>query len=155
MTERLFGTDGIRGQVNQNAIRPDMFVRFGEALGKVLRDQHASPKVLIGRDTRRSGEMIESAIQSGLFNAGVNVVRGGVMPTPAVGCLTPATGATAGLMITASHNPAADNGVKIFGSDGFKLSSVQQEEIEALIDDRFAACFVDVADMGRGSDDGN
>ena len=154
MTERLFGTDGIRGRVNGGAIRPDMFLRFGEALGKVLRKSDARPRVLLGRDTRRSGEMIEAAIQAGLLNAGVDTVLGGVMPTPAVGYITRETGFSAGLMITASHNPYPDNGVKVFGPDGFKLPSDAQEEIEALIQDRETTCFVDVANMGVSKRDG-
>lgn len=152
MTERLFGTDGIRGRVNHGAIRPHMFLRFGEALGKVVRQSHSQPSVLIGRDTRASGLMIQSAIESGLINAGVSVVRGGIVPTPAIGCLVPQLKASAGLMITASHNPASDNGVKAFGPDGFKLSTEQQDEIEALIQDTNAECFVDVAQMGIVSD---
>lgn len=152
MTERLFGTDGIRGSVNQGAIRPHMFLRFGEALGKVLRQSSKEPSVLIGRDTRGSGPMIEAAIEAGLINAGVNVVRGGIVPTPAIGCLVPQLKVSAGLMITASHNPAPDNGVKAFGSDGFKLSSDQQDEIEALIQDLSVDCFVDVGSMGQVRD---
>lgn len=152
MTERLFGTDGIRGTVNQGAIRPHMFLRFGEALGKVLRQNSDEPSVLIGRDTRGSGPMIEAAIEAGLVNAGVNVVRGGIVPTPAIGCLVPQLKVQAGLMITASHNPAPDNGVKAFGADGFKLSSAQQDEIEALIQDLTVDCFVDVGSMGKVRD---
>lgn len=149
MTDRLFGTDGIRGRVNQNAIRPHMFVRFGEALGAFLREQSDKPNVLIGRDTRRSGHMIQSAIEAGLFNAGANVYRGGVLPTPAVGCLVQKIGADAGLMITASHNPAGDNGVKVFGADGFKLSGAHQDELEALIQDASTELFVEAGLMGQ------
>ena len=134
MADRLFGTDGIRGKVNKGAIRPANFVRFGEALATVLRTKGvAMPRVLIGRDTRQSGLMIESAILSGLVNAGANAELVGILPTPAVGYLTRSTGCDAGLMITASHNPPTDNGVKVFGADGFKLSSHVQDEIEALI----------------------
>ncbi|MAK62011.1 MAG: phosphoglucosamine mutase [Ponticaulis sp.] len=148
MTDRLFGTDGIRGRVNTNAIRPHMFVRFGEALGSVLKSQSSRPQVLIGRDTRQSGHMIEAAIEAGLFNAGASTIRGGVLPTPAVGCLVPQIGADAGLMITASHNPPEDNGVKVFGADGFKLSAEQQTELEALIQNMSADLFADVGLMG-------
>ncbi len=134
MSERLFGTDGIRGKVNQGAIRPQMFVRFGEALANVLSSNgRAQPTVLIGRDTRQSGLMIESAICAGLVNAGANVELVGVLPTPAIGFLTKEKGFDAGLMITASHNPPTDNGVKVFGADGFKLSGETQDQIEALI----------------------
>ena len=154
MADRLFGTDGIRGRVNHGAIRPDMFLRFGEGLGKVLRKSDNQPRVLLGRDTRRSGEMIEAAIQAGLLNAGVDTVLGGVMPTPAVGYITRETGFSAGLMITASHNPYPDNGVKVFGPDGFKLSSETQEEIEALIQATSEPCHVDVSEMGVTKKDG-
>lgn len=131
MTKTLFGTDGIRGRVNEGEIRPASFVRLGESLGSILRKHgQATPKVLIGRDTRRSGVMIESAIVSGLLNVGVDVELGGIMPTPAVGFLTRTDGFDAGLMITASHNPPPDNGIKFFGRDGFKLSSDIQREIE-------------------------
>ncbi|MAP94571.1 MAG: phosphoglucosamine mutase [Ponticaulis sp.] len=148
MAEALFGTDGIRGRVNEGAIRADMFVRFGEALGFVLRQLTDSRDVLIGRDTRQSGAMIQSAIEAGLFNSGMNVVRTGIVPTPAVGHLTRETNMAAGLMITASHNQYQDNGVKVFGADGFKLSSEAQEQIESLIQNRSIDCSVDVAEMG-------
>lgn len=150
MADKLFGTDGIRGRVNTGAIRPDMFLRFGEAFGSVLRKSHDAPTVLIARDTRASGEMIQSAIEAGLFNAGVSVARAGVLPTPAVGCLVRSEGYASGLMITASHNPAPDNGVKVFGRDGFKLTQDMQDEIETLIQDTSSPCFVDVGSMGRG-----
>ncbi len=134
MSKRLFGTDGIRGRVNQGAIKPANFVRFGEALGAVLRQYgDDAPRVLIGRDTRASGHMIEAAILSGLVNAGVHAETCGVLPTPAIGYLTREYGYSAGLMITASHNPVPDNGVKVFGSDGFKLSGSLQDEIERFI----------------------
>lgn len=152
MAEKLFGTDGIRGRVNKGAIRPDMFLRFGEAFGSVLRKTHENATVLIARDTRGSGQMIQSAIEAGLFNAGVNVARAGVLPTPAVGCLVRSEVYASGLMITASHNPYPDNGVKAFGADGFKLSQDVQDEIEALIQDDLMPCFADVGHMGRGID---
>lgn len=148
MSRKLFGTDGIRGRVNEGAIRPANFVRFGESLGKVLRSSGVQePRVLIGRDTRQSGYMIESAILSGLVNAGCSVDTIGVVPTPAVGYLTREKGYDAGLMITASHNPASDNGVKVFGRDGFKLNSATQSQIEDLIQSD-EICHVDVSEMG-------
>lgn len=148
MTDRLFGTDGIRGRVNHGAIRPANFVRFGEALATVLKRNFKNrPGVLIARDTRQSGYMIESAIISGLINAGADVETIGVAPTPAVGFLAKEKSYDAGLMITASHNPASDNGVKVFGSDGFKLSSEFQKEIEHLIQSN-EECHVDVSEMG-------
>ena len=149
MTKKLFGTDGIRGTVNEGAIRPDVFARFGEALGYTLRRSDDQPLVIIGRDTRKSGEMLQSAIVAGLINAGANVAIVGVLPTPAIGWLVKQNRASAGLMITASHNPYPDNGVKVFGEDGYKLSGSQQDEIEALISNGSAACSVAVERMGQ------
>lgn len=148
MTGRLFGTDGIRGRVNQGAIRPENFVRFGEAIATVFKRKGVKrPSVLIGRDTRQSGYMIESAIVAGLINAGADVETIGVVPTPAIGFLAKEKGYDAGLMITASHNPASDNGVKVFGSDGFKLNSDLQQDIENLIQSD-EDCSVEVCEMG-------
>lgn len=156
MTDRLFGTDGIRGKVNRGAIRPANFVRFGEALATVLRTADCPhPRILIGRDTRQSGLMIEAAIVSGLINAGAVAELCGVLPTPAVGFLTRHMGCNAGLMITASHNPPPDNGVKVFGSDGYKLPSEVQGKIEDLIQSA-DELFVPHTEMGdvRRVDDG-
>ncbi len=149
MTLKLFGTDGIRGTVNKGAIRPDMFLRFGEALGYTLRKSDARPVVLIGRDTRASGLILQSAIVSGLLNAGADVALVDVLPTPALGWLTVQNGASAGLMITASHNPFHDNGVKVFGQDGYKLSGAQQDEIEAIIQDPGFDCTVPAERFGH------
>ena len=146
MAAKLFGTDGIRGRVNEGAIRPENFVRFGEAIGAYLSNKTKTPKVVIGRDTRASGLMLQNAIVAGLINSGVVVSLAGITPTPAVGFLTRRFGFDVGLMITASHNPASDNGVKVFAADGFKFSSEAQAEVEALIqsDD---ALHVSVDDM--------
>ena len=149
MAEKLFGTDGIRGTVNKGAIRPDMFLRFGEALGYTLCKAGDRPVVVIGRDTRASGLILQSAIVSGLLNAGADVALLDVLPTPALGWLTVQNGATAGLMITASHNPFHDNGVKVFGPDGYKLSGAQQDEIEAIIQDTGFDCTVPAERFGR------
>lgn len=140
MTEKLFGTDGIRGTVNEGVIRPDMFLRLGEALGYVLKQAVDRPVVILGRDTRASGVILQSALEAGLLNAGVDIGRVGVVPTPALGWLTVQNDADAGIMITASHNPFTDNGVKIFGADGYKLSSAQQAEIEEIIQDQSINC---------------
>lgn len=132
-----FGTDGVRGIANQE-LTPEMAFKLGRCGGAVLL-RHApcdgvQPRVLVGRDTRISGQMLEHALIAGLLSAGLEVYQLGIIPTPAVAYLTQSTGATAGVMISASHNPVQDNGIKFFGADGFKLSDEQEEEIEALID---------------------
>ena len=134
MEQRLFGTDGIRGRVNAGAITPQNLVRLGEAIGFVLRSQGDSkPRILIGRDTRNSGVMIEAAIIAGLVNAGADATNCGILPTPAIGFLTRKHEYDMGLMITASHNPATDNGIKLFGRDGFKISEELQITLEQCI----------------------
>lgn len=128
---KLFGTDGIRGRVNEFPITAEVALRTGKAVASVLRS--AGPRrnrVLIGKDTRISGYMLETALTSGLVSMGMDVYLVGPMPTPAVAHLTKSMGAAAGIMITASHNPYEDNGMKIFGPDGYKLS----DELEALIE---------------------
>lgn len=130
---KYFGTDGVRGVANSE-LTPELafkIVRFG---GYVLRTHKNRPKVLIGRDTRISGHMLEGALVAGLLSIGAEVMRLGVISTPGVAYLTKALGAEAGIMISASHNPVQDNGIKFFGPDGFKLSDEQEEEIEALLD---------------------
>src|SRR5690625_166448 len=130
--DKYFGTDGIRGVANEE-LTPELAFKVGRAAGYVLtRDQEQS-QILIGRDTRISGQMIESALTAGLLSIGVEVMRLGIISTPGVAYLTKANSAAAGIMISASHNPVADNGIKIFGSDGFKLSDEQEAEIEQLI----------------------
>ena len=114
---RFFGTDGIRGKVGQKPITPEDMLHLGWAIGKVLK-KHAGCEVLIGKDTRESGYMLESAIESGLSAAGVDVVLTGPVPTPAVAYLTRMSKVAAGIMISASHNPYHDNGVKFFTSMG-------------------------------------
>ena len=121
MTRRYFGTDGIRGTVGQAPITPDFVLRLAHAVGRVLKQAEAHPTVLIGKDTRISGYMLESALQAGLCAAGVNVRLTGPMPTPAVAYLTRALRAQAGIVISASHNPFEDNGIKFFSSLGTKL----------------------------------
>ena len=128
--ERIFGTDGIRGRANCYPITPEIALQVGKALGHVLgASGHGSRKAVIGKDTRLSGYMLETALTSGLVSMGVDVMLVGPVPTPAVAHLTLSMDADVGIMITASHNPFDDNGIKIFGSDGFKLS----DEIEADI----------------------
>ena len=133
---KLFGTDGIRGKANTYPITPEMALFIGKAtaahLGGNQYDKHR--RVIVGKDTRLSGYMLESAITSGILSVGVDVLAVGPMPTPAVAHLTKSMGAVCGVMITASHNPASDNGIKIFGSDGFKLPDTVENEIERRID---------------------
>ncbi|WP_071396674.1 phosphoglucosamine mutase [Bacillus tuaregi] len=130
---KYFGTDGVRGVANSE-LTPELAFKLGRFGGFVLTKNHARPKVLIGRDTRISGHMLEGALVAGLLSIGAEVMRLGVISTPGVSYLTKAMGAQAGVMISASHNPVADNGIKFFGPDGFKLSDEQENEIEKLMD---------------------
>ncbi len=132
---KLFGTDGIRGRANSAPMTADMALRLGQAAGRYFRRDGGSSvhRVVIGKDTRLSGYMFETALTAGLTSTGMNVLLLGPVPTPAVGLLTPSMRADLGIMISASHNPAADNGIKFFGPDGFKLSDAAEAEIEALI----------------------
>ncbi|EAR64906.1 YbbT [Bacillus sp. NRRL B-14911] len=130
---KYFGTDGVRGIANSE-LTPELAFKLGRFGGYVLTKNEERPKVLIGRDTRISGHMLEGALVAGLLSIGAEVMRLGVISTPGVAYLTKALGAQAGVMISASHNPVADNGIKFFGPDGFKLSDDQELEIEALMD---------------------
>jgi len=134
MHSQLFGTDGIRGVANQWPITPEVALRIGRAVARVLQsDGKRRHKVVIGKDTRLSGYMLETAITSGLVSEGSRVLLTGPAPTPAIAHLTRSMGCDAGIMLTASHNPYQDNGIKIFGRDGFKLSDSLEQEIEKLI----------------------
>ncbi|GKU84625.1 phosphoglucosamine mutase [Niallia sp. NCCP-28] len=130
---KYFGTDGVRGIANSE-LTPEIAFKLGRCGGFVLTKDHDRPKVLIGRDTRISGHMLEGALVAGLLSIGAEVMRLGVISTPGVSYLTKVLGAQAGVMISASHNPVSDNGIKFFGPDGFKLSDDQELEIESLID---------------------
>lgn len=133
---RLFGTDGIRGRANQFPMTPDIAVKVGQAIGYWLRKNSNSGhrhKVVIGKDTRLSGYMIEQALGSGLNSMGVHVLFVGPLPTPGIGFLTANMRADAGIVISASHNAFHDNGIKIFGKDGFKLNDHVEDEIESLV----------------------
>ncbi|WP_110112004.1 phosphoglucosamine mutase [Bacillus sp. CGMCC 1.16541] len=130
---KYFGTDGVRGIANSE-LTPELAFKIGRFGGYVLTKDAERPKVLIGRDTRVSGHMLEGALVAGLLSIGAEVMRLGVISTPGVSYLTKALGAQAGVMISASHNPVQDNGIKFFGPDGFKLSDNQELEIEALLD---------------------
>lgn len=133
---KYFGTDGVRGVANSE-LTPELAFKLGRFGGYVLR-QHAKdiahPLVLVARDTRISGQLLEYALVAGLLSVGIEVLQLGVIPTPGVSYLTRIQGAVAGVMISASHNPAGDNGIKFFGADGFKLSDEQEYEIEAYLD---------------------
>ena len=133
MTRQYFGTDGIRGTVGQAPITPDFVLRLGHAVGRVLKKQGAEATALIGKDTRISGYMLESALESGFNSAGVNVVLLGPVPTPAVAYLTRAQRAQLGVVISASHNAFADNGIKFFSAQGSKLPDAWEREVEAVL----------------------
>ena len=135
MSRKLFGTDGVRGTANTYPMTAEMALRIGAAAGVYFRRNKANVhRVVIGKDTRRSGYMLESALTAGLTSTGMSVFLMGPIPTPAVGMLTPSMRADLGVMISASHNPHQDNGIKFFGPDGFKLSDEAELEIEALVE---------------------
>ncbi len=132
---RYFGTDGVRGTVNQELMTAEFSLKLGRAAGYVLtRHMNHQPHILIGKDTRLSGYMIESALCAGLTAQGMNVLLVGPVPTPAVAYLTRSLRADAGVVLSASHNPAGDNGIKFFGADGFKLPDKVEQEIEHCLD---------------------
>ena len=133
MARQFFGTDGIRGTVGQSPITPDFVLRLAHAVGRVLKANEAHPVVLIGKDTRISGYMLESALESGFNSAGVDVVLLGPVPTPAVAYLTRAQRASLGVVISASHNPFADNGIKFFNAQGSKLPDAWEIEVESAL----------------------
>jgi phosphoglucosamine mutase len=134
MTRNLFGTDGVRGQANSHPMTAEMALRLGAAAGRYFRsDARNGHRVVIGKDTRLSGYMLENALTAGLTSTGMNVLLLGPVPTPAVGYLTRSMRADIGIMISASHNPADDNGIKFFGPDGFKLDDEAERAIEAIV----------------------
>jgi phosphoglucosamine mutase len=147
MKRKYFGTDGIRGTVGQAPITPDFVLRLAHAVGRVLKQTEAHPTVLIGKDTRISGYMLESALESGFNSAGVNVVLLGPLPTPGVAYLTRAQRASLGVVISASHNPFADNGIKFFSANGNKLSDAWELAVEAALDE--PPVWVDSATLGK------
>lgn len=134
MARKYFGTDGIRGATNLSPMTADMAMRVGMAAGAHFQRGDHRHRVVIGKDTRLSGYMLESALVAGFTSVGMDVVLVGPMPTPAVAMLTRSMRADMGVMISASHNPFADNGIKLFGPDGYKLSDADEEAMEALID---------------------
>lgn len=137
MTRKYFGTDGIRTQANTGALTPEKIVALGQALGHYFKQQRVAnhtPTVVIGKDTRQSGYMIETALQAGLMSVGVNCILFGPMPTPGVAMLTRSMRADMGVMITASHNGYSDNGIKLFSPDGYKLPDEVEKVLEELMD---------------------
>src|SRR5919198_2482196 len=134
MTRKYFGTDGVRGTVGEHPMTPEFVLRLGYAAGRVLSGQSKDPAGGIGKDTRISGYMIESALEAGFSAAGVDVHKCGPVTTPAVAYLTRALRLSAGVVISASHNPYADNGIKFFSSDGFKLPDETEAAIEAQME---------------------
>ena len=147
MTRKYFGTDGIRGTVGQPPITPDFVLRLAHAVGRVLRRSEERPTVLIGKDTRISGYMLEAALESGFNSAGVDVVLLGPLPTPGVAYLTRAQRASLGVVISASHNPYADNGIKFFSASGSKLPDAWELAVEAAMDE--PPVWVDSASLGK------
>ncbi len=130
---RLFGTDGVRGVANRD-LTPELAYRLGRVTASLLAETVERAPVIIGRDTRLSGSMLEAAIVAGITSVGRDTISLGIVPTPAVACVTKRTSAAAGVVISASHNPIEDNGIKFFGSDGFKFADAFEDEIEELID---------------------
>jgi len=147
MTRQYFGTDGIRGTVGQPPITPDFVLRLAHAVGRVLRRTEERPTVLIGKDTRISGYMLESALESGFNSAGVDVVLLGPLPTPGVAYLTRAQRASLGVVISASHNPYPDNGIKFFSAQGTKLSDEWELAVEAALAE--PPVWADSANLGK------
>ena len=147
MSRTYFGTDGIRGTVGEAPITPDFLLRLGHAVGQVLRQGERRPTVLIGKDTRISGYMIESALEAGFASAGVDVVLTGPLPTPGVAYLTRALRLDLGVVISASHNPFADNGIKFFSAHGEKLPDAWEAEVEAEL--AAEQVWVGSAELGR------
>ncbi|BFO55899.1 phosphoglucosamine mutase [Acidovorax sacchari] len=147
MVRKYFGTDGIRGTVGQAPITPDFVLRLAHAVGRVLRRTEERPTVLIGKDTRISGYMLESALESGFNSAGVDVVLLGPLPTPGVAYLTRAQRASLGVVISASHNAYPDNGIKFFSAQGTKLPDEWELAVEAALDE--APAWADSASLGK------
>ena len=129
---RMFGTDGVRGVANEG-LTPELAFKLGRAGAKVLAKSHKNPKIVIGKDTRISGDMLEAALTAGICSVGADALLVGVMPTPAIAFLTRDLGATAGVVISASHNPVEDNGIKFFNDKGYKLEDEIEAEIERLV----------------------
>ena len=148
MVRRYFGTDGIRGRAN-SVITPELALKVGQAAGLIFRNGDHRHRVLIGKDTRLSGYMIENALVAGFTSVGMDVLLTGPIPTPAVGMLAHSMRADLGVMISASHNPFDDNGIKLFGPDGYKLSDEVERKIEKLLDSDITKQLAQARDLGR------
>jgi phosphoglucosamine mutase len=149
MSRKYFGTDGVRGRANTGAMTPDIVMKIGMAAGQLHRRGGHRHRVVIGKDTRLSGYMVEQALTAGLLSAGMDVFLLGPCPTPAVSMLTRSMRADLGVMISASHNPYYDNGIKFFGPDGYKLSDSQELKIEELVDNPVQITLADSDNIGR------
>src|SRR5262252_10379804 len=151
MTRKLFGTDGIRGTANAEPMTAETALKVAMAAGRVLRRGDHRHLVVIGKDTRLSGYMIEPALTAGFIARGMDVVLVGPLPTPAIAMLTRSLRADLGVMISASHNPFEDNGIKLFGPDGFKLDDATEAEIEALMASDMRVRMAAPAALGRAA----
>ncbi len=147
MSRSYFGTDGIRGAVGQSPITPDFMLRLGHSVGRVLKASDPKPTVLIGKDTRISGYMIESSLEAGFASAGVDVLLTGPLPTPGVAYLTRALRLSLGVVISASHNPYGDNGIKFFSARGEKLPDEWEQQVETALEQ--PPQWVTSADLGK------
>src|ERR1700720_3574896 len=148
MTRKYFGTDGIRGRAN-GVITPELALKVGQAAGLIFRNGEHRHRVVIGKDTRLSGYMIETALVAGFTSVGMDVLLLGPMPPPAVAMLTRSMRCDLGVMISASHNPYDDNGIKLFGPDGYKLSDAVENKIETLIDADMTKRLAKSGELGR------
>ena len=151
MSRRYFGTDGIRGRANQHPMTSEIALKAGMAEGKIFQSGGHRHRVVIGKDTRLSGYMLEAALMSGFTSVGVDVFLLGPMPTPAVAMLTRSLRADLGVMLSASHNPSYDNGIKLFDPDGYKLSDDMERQIEDLVDGDTRALLADAERIGRAT----
>jgi phosphoglucosamine mutase len=154
MTRNLFGTDGVRGRANSYPMTAEVAMRLGAAVGRYFRTDKHQHRVVIGKDTRRSGYMLENALTAGLTSTGMNVFLLGPVPTPGVGLLTHSMRADLGVMISASHNPHHDNGIKFFGPDGFKLSDEAEIAIERILRSDIELCEPEEIGRARRIEDG-
>ncbi len=153
MARKLFGTDGIRGVANKYPITADLALNLGKAVAHVFKSETDYPRIIVGRDTRVSGHLLEHAIVSGICSMGVDAIRVGVMTTPGIAYLSWSVRADAGIVISASHNPFEDNGIKIIGGDGYKLSDEKEEQIEEYIltPEKLYDLYPEPEDLGRSS----
>ena len=131
--QKLFGTDGVRAKANAYPMTPEILLRIGQSIGHYFKEHYSKPRILIGKDTRKSGYMIEQALSAGICSVGVDTYFLGPLPTPGIAYLTRGMRANAGIVISASHNPYFDNGIKIFSADGYKLPDQVEHELENLV----------------------